>query len=238
MKRITIWLGCLLLVISFAAGCSRHIPGDNAQAAEHDNAGSQSAGNSDQLPFAQSSSHTDIEASKSPLPEVTFLPEGTVISVRLQTSLSSATAHSGDTFDAVLDDPLVVDGRTIAARGAAARGRVLAARHSGRLHNSGYLRITLASGEIVGQSIPLRTSSISVAGGSHKNRDLALIGGGAGAGTLIGALAGGGKGALISGLVGAGAGTGTAYATGKKDVGFAVERRLSFRLTQPASIQS
>lgn len=234
MKGITIWIGCLLLVHSFVAGCSRHVSDDNAQAAEQNNAGSQSTGNAGQLPFAQSSTHTDIEPGESLLPEVVVLPLGTVISVRLQTSLSSATAHS-DTFDAVLDDPLVVDGRTIAARSAAVRGRVLAARHSGRLHNSGYLRITLTSVEIEGKSVPVQTSSISVAGGSHKNRDLALIGGGAG--TLIGALAGGGKGALIGGLVGAGAGTGTAYATGKKDVGFAVERRLSFRLTQPALIQ-
>jgi hypothetical protein len=64
-------------------------------------------------------------------------------------------------------------------------------------------------------------------------RNLAFIGGGAGGGALIGALAGGGKGALIGSLVGAGAGTGAAYATGKKDVGFPAERRLTFRLTQP-----
>jgi hypothetical protein len=238
MKRIVIGLVCLLLVIPFAVGCNRQFSSDNAQAAERDNsASSQPAGASGKLPFAESATRNSIEPSRSLLPEVPAVPAGTVISVRLQNSLSSATAHSGDTFDAVLDDPLVVDGRTIAARGAAARGHVVAARRSGHLHNSGYLRITLTSVEVEGRSVPVQTSSIFVAGGSHKNRDLALIGGGAGAGTLIGALAGGGKGALIGGLVGAGAGTGTAYATGKKDVGFAVERRLSFRLTQPAGIQ-
>ncbi len=85
--------------------------------------------------------------------------------------------------------------------------------------------------------MPIETSSLFLAGGGHKKRNLALIGGGAGAGTLIGALAGGGKGALIGGLVGAGAGTGTAYVTGKKDVAFGVERRLAFRLAQPVTIR-
>jgi hypothetical protein len=40
---------------------------------------------------------------------------------------------------------------------------------------------------------------------------------------------------VIGSLVGAGAGTGAAYATGKKDVGFDVERRLTFRLTAPVT---
>jgi hypothetical protein len=233
MKRNAIWLVCLLGVISCLLGCSRQFSSEQAQAATGDSSKSSDS----QLPFAQSPTHNGIEPSKSFLPKIGSLPEGTVISVRLQNTLSSASAHAGDTFDAVLDDPLVVDGRTIAARGAAVRGRVTAARSSGRLHNSGYLRITLTSVEIEGKAVPVQTSSVFAAGGSHKNRDLALIGGGAGAGTLIGALAGGGKGALIGGLVGAGAGTGTAYATGKKDVSFAVERRLSFRLTQAASFQ-
>jgi hypothetical protein len=75
-------------------------------------------------------------------------------------------------------------------------------------------------------------------GGSHKKRNLGWIGGGTGGGALIGALAGGGKGALIGGGIGAAAGTTTALLTGKKDVGFGVERRLTFRLHRDITVQS
>ncbi len=183
------------------------------------------------LPFAS-------EKKPSAAPEVLSVPTGTLVSVRLQQTVSSSSARPGEEFAAVLDEPLVSEGKTIAPRGATVTGRVVAARQSGRLHNSGYLRLALVSVEVNGKAVPLHTSSVFVMGGAHKKRNLALIGGGTGAGALIGAIAGGGKGALIGSAVGAAAGTTGAYATGKKDVAFGAERRLTFRLTQPLSLKS
>src|SRR5581483_9441151 len=222
MKRI--WV-----IFSFAAmlaiGCSSH-PADNAQASNSDTTSTDTANNS-KLPF-DGAPKKGLFSGDSLVPKEVNLAAGTPITVRLQNGISSATANAGDSFDAVLDEALVVDGQTVAPKDTALRGRVLAVRKSGRLHNSGYLRIGLSSMELDGKSVPIQTSSIFVAGGSHQKRDVAMIGGGAGGGALIGALAGGGKGALIGSLVGAGAGTGAVYATGKKDVGFDVERRLTF----------
>lgn len=206
-----------LILLLFTVGCSR-LP-DNAQAADDPNA-QNPQGAAASAPFAAS----------------VTIPEGTPIAIRMQETLSSASARPGEQFDAILDDPILVDERTVVPRGVPVVGRVVEARHSGHLNNSGYLRITLVSITLQGKPVPVQTSSLFAMGGAHKNRNLALIGGGAGAGTLIGALAGGGKGALIGGLVGAGAGTGTAYLTGKKDVGFGAERRLLFRLTQPVTV--
>ena len=121
----------------------------------------------------------------------------------------------------------------IIPKGANATGRIVAAKSSGRLHDPGYLRLALDSVTVNGKDVPVQTSSIFAKGASHKKRNLVMIGGGTAAGALIGGLAAGPKGALIGSAIGAGAGTGTAYGTGKKEVGFAAERRLTFRLTQP-----
>jgi hypothetical protein len=169
-------------------------------------------------------------------PEQIVIPSGTAITVRLQSSVSSATSHAGDEFDATLDQPLVVDGKTVAAEGTQVTGRVLAARHSGRLRHPGYLRIALSSLTLNGKAVPVRSSSVSIAGGSHKRRNLAWIGGGTGGGALIGAIASGGTGALIGSAIGAAGGTSAAFITGKKDVGFSAERRLTFRLTRLVTV--
>jgi hypothetical protein len=130
----------------------------------------------------------------------------------------------------------VIEGQTAISRGAAVTGRILAAKASGRLHDPGYLRIALVSLNVEGKPVAIETSSIFAKGGSHEKRNWAMIGGGTGAGALIGGLAGGGKGALIGSAVGAAGGTGTAYATGKKEVAFGAERRLTFRLAQAVNL--
>jgi hypothetical protein len=209
-----------VLTLALAAGCSRHT---GLQVADPDEG--------QRLPFAQVSDKNGESPTGSLL--AAEIPAGTPITIRLQSGVSSATSQAGDTFEAVLDEPIIVQGQTIVPRGAALTGKVVAAKASGRLHDPGYLKLTLTTISIHGKPLSVQCSSIFEKGGSHEKRNLAIIGGGTGGGALIGGLAGGGKGALIGGAVGAAGGTGAAYATGSKDVGFPAERRLTFRLTQP-----
>lgn len=232
-KTITAVLAAILMI--GMAACSGK-PGESA--ATDANAATTASNDSSALPF--SGSKTPATESKGLFKhpeEPLVVPSGTPVTVRLQNAVSSETASPGDRFEAVLDAPLEVNGKTIAPAGAAVSGRVVAAEKSGRLEHPGMIQLALSSITLNGKAVPVSSSSVIARGASHKKRNLGWIGGGAAGGALIGGLAGGGKGALIGSAVGAGAGTGTAYATGKKDVGFGAERRLTFRLTQPITVK-
>lgn len=164
-----------------------------------------------------------------PIPPSVTVPSGTNLPVRLLETISSATARPGHEFAAELAVPVVVHDRVIFPGSSRVRGRVVSARESGRLHNPGYLRLTLDAIQAPdGRWINFRTTSVSAKGRSQKKRDVTMIGGVAGLGAVIGGLAGGGKGAAIGAASGAGAGTAAAYATGKRDVAFSAERKLNF----------
>jgi hypothetical protein len=164
------------------------------------------------------------------------IPTGTSVRVRLQQAISSKDAKSGQAFDAVLDQALVVDGKTVAPKGANVKGIVSKAVASGRLSTPAELYLKLKSVEVNGKSYSLTTKSVGRKGESHTKRNTIGAGGGAGLGAIIGGIAGGGKGAAIGAGAGAAAGTGAAAATGKKDIAYGVETALTFTLSQAVNI--
>jgi len=155
------------------------------------------------------------------------IPAGSRATVRLNTSLSSATAHKEQAWTGTLTSDIVADGKTVAKAGDPVKGKVTYVNPSGRLHKPGELSLRLVS--INGHTV--YSSRISRKGKSHTKSNVTKIGGGAAAGALIGGLAGGGKGAAIGTVAGAGAGTGVAAATGKQEVTIPAESVLTFTIT-------
>ncbi len=155
------WHGIVVLVaLGFATGCGRQPNVPDASSSD-DHAKEQ------KLPFDREAGANGVSPSRSLVPATTKLSEGTSIVIRLRAPLSSASAHVGDTFDAIIDEPVINEGETLVARGAAAVGRVLAAKRSEGKEN-GYLRIALVSMQASGKTVMLDTSSIFDKGGGAK----------------------------------------------------------------------
>jgi hypothetical protein len=95
------------------------------------------------------------------------VPAGTVIVVHLQVPLSSSLAHSGDSFQAILEGPILLRGQSIAARGSLVTGKVLQAKSSDPSREAGYLRLALTEIAIAGRRWPLQTSSVFIKGATY-----------------------------------------------------------------------
>jgi len=164
------------------------------------------------------------------------LPAGTHLRVRLGQSLDTRRDGPGTPFVAHVATPVVRNGEMLIPRGAVCRGHVVEARPSGRLKGRAVLRLNLESIEINGRRHEIETTAPAFFSKSHKERNLAMIGGGAGTGAAIGGIAGGGVGALAGAGAGAVAGTAGAVITGKRNVHVAAESRLTFALRRPLAI--
>lgn len=170
-------------------------------------------------------------------PDAVTVPELTPIHVSLDQAITSNRNRPGDHFDATISEPVVVDGKTVIPQGARAEGIVVDAKPSGRLIGRARLQLALQSVDVSGQPLDVRTTSTVRIGRDHKKRNWAWIGGGAGGGALIGAVAAGGEGALIGGPIGAAAGTTVAYITGRRNIHLRPETPVTFKLAEPLTVE-
>jgi hypothetical protein len=156
------------------------------------------------------------------------IPAGVKISVVTDQSVSSKTAKAGETVTGSVAHDVISDGKVVIPKGAPVKLTVSSVQASGRLSTPAKLYLRLRTVTVGGKTYTIATSSAGRMLGGKGKRDAGFIGGGAAGGAVIGALAGGGKGAAIGAAAGAGAGTAGAAATGKKDIEYPAETRLTF----------
>ena len=108
--------------------------------------------------------------------------------------------------------------------------------------NDKQLTLDLRSVTVNGQTFSIYSDDTSAAG-SNKNGGLGAnkrtgkyVGGGALAGTLIGAIAGGAKGAAIGAIAGGAAGAGAQVITKGKDLSVPAETKLDFRINRDLNL--
>ena len=172
-----------------------------------------------------------------PPPRKVTLEAGTLIPARLSETLDSSKMQVGDTFQASLDQPLVVEGLVIAERGAKLTGKVAEVQQAGRVRGLSAIAVELVQFTTSdGQKVNVQTSAFRKEAEKTTKKDAAKVGIGAGIGAAIGAIAGGGKGAAIGAGVGGAAGTGTVLATRGEAAVLPVETKIEFRLSAPVTI--
>jgi hypothetical protein len=164
------------------------------------------------------------------------LPGGTAIAVRMIDAVDSERHRVGQTFQASVDEPVVVNGETVIPRGADALVKLIDDQESGKLTGKTVLTLDLAAVKVNGRMVDLLTSGVQQSSTSRGARTAKVAGGAAAAGAIIGAIAGGGRGAAIGAGAGGAAGAGAEMATRGQRVRVPAETRLTFTLQSATRI--
>ncbi len=185
---------------------------------------------------ADSSPASTSVAPAPPAPKPVTVPAGTQVVIRTTTALSTKDMKTGERFAATLEQPLVVDGVTLAPKGAEVEGIVVESDPGGRVKGVAQIGVALRSLQTAAGKVEIQTGTYVTEARSSVKKDVTRGAIMTGVGAAIGAIAGGGKGAAVGAGVGAGAGTATAVATRGDPAAIPAESVLTFQLKAPVTV--
>ena len=162
------------------------------------------------------------------------VPVGSEFDVRIQSSLSSATAKVEDRVDATtMVDFKDEHGRVLIPAGSIMRGTVTSVTKATRTERTGKMTVAFDRLTVDSRSYPVRATVTQAIESEGIKGEAGKIGIGAGAGAILGAILGGAKGALAGILIGGG---GTIIATEGKDVELPAGSILRVRFDTPLTV--
>lgn len=164
------------------------------------------------------------------------IPTGSKISIRMIDSVNSETQKVGDTFVAVLDEPIYSGGLEVVPRGADVRGRISNVNEAGRVAGAAELGLELTQIVVNGVPYSITTSEYNEVAEGRGSQTAKRAAGGAAVGAVIGAIAGGKKGAAVGAGVGAGGATAVQVLTKGEKLNIPSETKLEFTLRAPLVI--
>ena len=185
----------------------------------------------------ETSETSSTPAESAPEPVVTrVVPSGTELRVRLAHSVSSAINQSGDAFEAILDQDLLVDDQVVAPQGSTLTGQLTDVVSSGKVKGRATMTLVLQSLQVGETSYSIESNPIAVEAEGTVKEDAVKVGIGAGIGAIVGAIAGGKKGAAVGTAIGGGGGAAAVLLTKGDEVEFEAEQEFGFELVQDLEI--
>ena len=169
-------------------------------------------------------------------PKPVTVPAGTMLNVRLTQAIDVDASTAGQTFKAIVDDPVMVGGSVVIPRGASAVLQAVQVQQSGKMKGSDKISLKLNAIGFGGMVHEDATSYVETKGKGEGKKTARKVAGGAGLGAIVGGIAGGGSGAAIGAAVGGVTG-GAISAGGEEHLKLPAETRLQFQLSAAVNIR-
>jgi hypothetical protein len=169
------------------------------------------------------------------VPASVIVPAKTLVNVRLTEAIDVDATKAGAVFRALVDDPVMLEGKVIIPRSAAVAVQAVRVEQSGTIKGSDKISLKANSIAFGGRTYEVVTAYVEAKGAGEGKRSARKIGGGVGLGAIVGGIAGGGEGAAIGAVVGGLTGTVVA-SQGQEHLKLPAETRLQFQLSAAVTV--
>ena len=169
-------------------------------------------------------------------PAPVMVPQGTTLNVRLTEAIDVDSAQAGMKVRAIVDDPVMLNGKVVIPRGATAVLQAVNVAQSGKMKGSDKITLKMNSISFGGNAYEVTTTYVESKGKGEGKKTARKVGGGVGLGAVVGGIAGGGQGAAVGALVG-GIGGAAIASGGEEHLKLPAETRLQFQLNAAVKIQ-